>query len=275
MSLLLLSTLAAMFAAKHGPPPFAVVLWTLLGGALMSGGAGAINHYVDRDIDALMGRTAWRPIPSGMIPPRRALAFGIALAVVAFFVLASQVNLLAAYLSSAGLIGYVFVYTLWLKRRTPMNIVIGGASGAVPPLVGWAAITGDLSLPANLGAWCMFALVFLWTPPHFWSLALLIKKHYSRAGVPMLPVVRGEPETRMQILAYALLLTGAGLVVGILLGMGVLYLAASVALGIAFVVLAANLCWRPGHAAARATYLYSLLYLALLFTAMAADRVQG
>src|SRR6185369_3847140 len=209
MSLLLATTATAMVIAERGMPQLGLLLATLLGGAMMSGGAGAINHYVDRDIDPLMGRTAWRPIPSGVIAPRHALWFGIGLAVLATIELVLLVNVLAAVLSLIGLLGYVFIYTLWLKRSTPSNIVIGGAAGAIPPMVGWAAVTNEVS---SLTAWYLFAIVFFWTPPHFWALSLLIRKHYERAGVPMLPVVRGEPETRRQILLYSLLLVALTLV---------------------------------------------------------------
>jgi protoheme IX farnesyltransferase len=218
-----------------------------------------------------MARTRGRPLVSGRIDPRHGLVFGIALGVLAFVQLALTVNLLAALLAMAGLLGYVFVYTLWLKRRTPQNIVIGGAAGAVPPLVGWAAATGGLSLEA---LW-PFAIVFVWTPPHFWALALLVKDDYARTGVPMLPVVAGDAATRRQILAYSLGLLaltvlpwGSGL-------FGTLYLACALALGLAFSGLAAFLAARPSRRAALRLYLASLAYLALLFCAMAIDRVVG
>ena len=191
-----------MFVADPSGPPLATILWTMLGGYLAAGGAGAINHYLDRDRDARMARTRGRPLVGGRIEPLHGLVFGIVLGVLAAVQLAITVNVLAAVLAAAGLLGYVFVYTLWLKPLTPQNIVIGGAAGAVPPLVGWAAATGGLSLDA---LW-PFAIVFLWTPPHFWALALLIKDDYARTGVPMLPVVRGEAATRRQILVYALVL---------------------------------------------------------------------
>ncbi len=268
MSLLLLTTLAAMVIAAGGLPRLELVLWTMLGGALMAGGAGAINHYVDRDIDPLMGRTAWRPIPAGLVPPAHALWFGIALGGLAFALFAVFVNALAAVLALVGLLLYVFVYTLWLKRATPSNIVIGGAAGAVPPLVGWAAVANEVSLTA----WYLFAIVFFWTPPHFWALALIIKRHYERANVPMLPVVRGEAETRRQILLYTLLVVALTLVLPAFRLMGPLYLGVAAALGAGFVVYALRL-WREGSpVAARQLYLYSMLYLAGLFVAMAVDR---
>src|SRR5262249_51291369 len=225
---------------------------------------------VDRDIDPLMGRTAWRPIPSGVIAPRDALWFGITLAVLATLVLLVFVNPLATALSLLGLLGYVFIYTLWLKRSTPSNIVIGGAAGAIPPLVGWAAVTNEIS---SLTAWYLFAIVFFWTPPHFWALSLLIRQHYERAGVPMLPVVRGEDETRRQILLYAVLLVVLTLVLSPFGLMGGLYFAAAAILGALF-IRGAVVLWRAATPrAARSLYLYSILYLFVLFTAMAVDRV--
>jgi protoheme IX farnesyltransferase len=250
-----------------GTPSVGTVLLTCLGGALSAGGAGAINHYLDRDIDALMTRTRDRPIPSGRVSPGAALVFGIGLGVLSFALLAMTVNLLAASLALSGLLGYVFVYTIWLKRRTVQNIVIGGAAGAVPPLVAWAATTGGLSWNAVY----LFAIVFYWTPPHFWSLSLLMKEEYARAGVPMLPVVKGERETRRQILLYTLLLYAvtqlpfcAGAFDGI-------YLAASIVLGGLFISGAVLLRRRADRPSALRLYLFSLAYLALLFGAMVAD----
>jgi heme o synthase len=267
--LLLITTLAAMLVADPGGPSLATVLWTMLGGYLAAGGAGAINHYLDREVDARMARTRRRPLVSGRIEPWHGLAFGIALGIAAVAQLSLTVNALAAALAAAGLLGYVFVYTLWLKPRTPQNIVLGGAAGAVPPLVGWAAATGGLSLDA---LW-LFAIVFLWTPPHFWALSLLIKDDYARTGVPMLPVVRGERATRRQILAYSLLLVALTALPAASGFFGVPYLVAALALGAGFIALAALLVRRPSRAAARRLYLSSLLYLALLFVSMAADRL--
>jgi protoheme IX farnesyltransferase len=269
MSLLLATTAAAMVIAARGMPPLGLLLATLLGGALMSGGAGAINHYVDRDIDPLMGRTAWRPIPSGVIAPARALAFGIILAVLATAVLLALTNPLATLFALLGLLGYVFIYTLWLKRSTPSNIVIGGAAGALPPLVGWAAVTGEVS---SLTAWYLFAIIFFWTPPHFWALSLLIRKHYERAGVPMLPVVRGEDETRRQIVLYSCLLVALSLVLSPFGLMGLVYFASAVVLGGLFIAWALRLWREATPQAARRLYLYSILYLFMLFVAMAVDR---
>jgi heme o synthase len=269
IALLLVTTVATMLVADPAGPPLATVIWTMLGGYLAAGGAGAINHYLDREVDARMARTRRRPLVSGRIEPLHGLLFGIALGVLAFVQLAITVNLLAAMLAMAGLLGYVFVYTLWLKPLTPQNIVIGGAAGAVPPLVGWAAVTGGLSADALYP----FAIVFFWTPPHFWALSLLIKDDYARTGVPMLPVVRGESETRRQIVVYSVALLAISVlpVIGGLFG--AIYLAAALLLGGALCALALRLRAHPSRAAALRLYLYSLAYLALLFTAMAADRV--
>jgi protoheme IX farnesyltransferase len=264
-SLLLFTTVTTMYVA--GTPSVSTVLLTCLGGALSAGGAGAVNHYLDRDIDAMMSRTRTRPIPSGRIAPNVALAYGVLLGVLSVLLLATTVNPLAAALSASGYLGYVFVYTIWLKRRTVQNIVIGGAAGAVPPLVAWAATTGSLSWNALY----LFAIVFYWTPPHFWALSLLMKGEYERASVPMLPVVKGEAETRRQILLYTVLLYAvtqlpfcAGLFDGI-------YLAASVVLGGCFIAGAVLLRRRADRRTALRLYLFSLAYLALLFGAMVAD----
>jgi len=269
ISLLLLTCVATMFVADPSGLELSTILWTMLGGYLAAGGAGAINHYIEREPDARMSRTAGRPLASGRIEPRRGLLFGTTLGIVAVVQLALTVNLLTAALAAAGLLGYVFVYTLWLKPRTPQNIVLGGAAGAMPPLVGWAAATGSLSLEA---LW-PFAIVFFWTPPHFWALSLLISDDYARTGVPMLPVVRGEDTTRHQIVGYALLLVAVtiGPVLTGLLGVG--YLIAALVLGSVFVGLALALLAHPSREAARRLYLSSLAYLALLFCAMALDRV--
>ena len=269
--LLLLTTVAAMFVADPAGPPLATVVWTMLGGYLAAGGAGAINHYLDRDADARMARTRDRPLASGRIPPLHGLAFGIVLGAVAIAELALAVNPLAAALSLAGLLGYVLVYTAWLKPRTPQNIVIGGAAGAVPPLVGWAAATGNLSLDS---LW-LFAIVFIWTPPHFWALALLIKDDYARAGVPMLPVVRGDAATRRHVLLYSLALFAVTLLPVATGVFGALYLSAAAFLGAGFVAIAAWLVVRPSQRTALRLFLSSLAYLALLFCAMAMDRAPG
>jgi protoheme IX farnesyltransferase len=270
ISLLLVTTAAAMFVAAGGVPELWELLWTMVGGYLAAGGANAINQYVDRDIDAGMSRTTERPVVSGTVSPARALVFGIALGAASAVVLGVFVNWLAAALAVVGLLVYVGVYTLWLKRSTPHNIVIGGAAGAVPPLVGWAAVTGDLSLTA----WLMFAIVFVWTPPHFWALALLLRADYAAVRVPMLPVVSGDVVTRRQILLWSLVMTGVSLLPVATGAAGGLYLGAALALGAIFIVLA----WRTdrerdGLRFARATFHFSLLYLALLFAALVLDAI--
>jgi heme o synthase len=266
-SLLLFTTVTTMLVA--GDPSLGLIALTCLGGALSAGGAGAINHYLDRDIDAVMHRTSDRPVPSGRVPPRGALAYGVGLGAVSFLLLAATVNVLAASLALAGLLGYVGVYTLWLKRRTVQNVVIGGAAGAMPPLVAWAATTGSVGADALY----LFAVVFFWTPPHFWALSLLMKGEYERAGVPMLPVVRGEAETRVQILLYTVVLT-AWTALPLLvpaLRFGVPYLVAATILGGAFIALAERLRRRGDRPWALRTYLFSLLYLALLFATAVVD----
>ena len=264
-SLLLLTTIATMYVA--GDPSPLLVFYTCLGGYLSAGGAGAVNHWFDRDIDAQMGRTANRPVPSGRVAPAAALAFGCTLAALSLLELSIAVNPLAAVLSFSGFLGYVLVYTVWLKRRTPQNIVIGGAAGAVPPLVAWAAVTGSVSGTAVI----LFFIVFFWTPPHFWALSLLMKGEYEKVGVPMLPVVRGEAETRRQILLYSVLLYAVTQLPFCAGGFGVIYLLASLALGLGFIGGALRLYRRADRPSALRLYLYSLAYLALLFCAMVAD----
>ena len=268
MTLLLLTGAAGMFVGAQGVPPLGLFTVTMLGLALACGGASALNHVLDSDIDALMGsRTEERPVASGRVTPEQALEFGILLSAVSFALLASAVNVLTAVLALVGNLFYVLVYTRWLKRSTPQNIVIGGAAGAVPPLVGYAAATGALALPA---LW-LFLIVFLWTPPHFWALALMIKDAYAAAGIPMLPVVRGERETARQIVLYSIVMVAFTVVVGIWLGP--LYTVAAVALGGVFIVLAVLLRRDLSRARAKVLFHYSLLYLALLFTAAALDPV--
>jgi protoheme IX farnesyltransferase len=262
-SLLLLTTVTTMYVA--GNPSLRLILLTCLGGALSAGGAGAINHAVDRDIDRTMKRTADRPVASGRVSPAAAIAFGCTLGTLSFLLLATQVNVLAASLSLSGLFGYVFVYTLWLKRSTPQNIVIGGAAGAVPPLVAWAAMTGSLSGMA----FYLFAIVFFWTPPHFWALSLLMKDDYAAARIPMLPVVAGEDETRRQIMLYTVLLYAVTQLPFCAGGLGVAYLVPSMLLGAAFIGFSYVLLRTKSRRWALRTYLFSLLYLALLFVSMA------
>jgi heme o synthase len=268
MTLLLLTGAAGMFVGAQGVPPLGLFGVTMLGLALACGGASALNHVLDRDIDVLMGsRTERRPVASGRMTPAQALEFGIVLSAASFALLASAVNVLTAVLALVGNLFYVLVYTRWLKRSTPQNIVIGGAAGAVPPLVGYAAATGSLALPA---LW-LFLIVFLWTPPHFWALALMIKNAYAAAGVPMLPVVRGDRETARQIVLYSLAMVAFTVGVGIWLGP--LYTVAAVVLGAVFVALAVLLRRDLSRAHAKLLFHYSLLYLALLFTAAALDPV--
>ncbi len=264
-TLLLFTTIATMEIA--GNPPVSLIALTCLGGYLSAGGAGAVNHYYDRDIDAQMRRTASRPIPAGRISPRAALIFGFVLCGLSFALLSLTVNLLAASLALGGFVGYVGVYTIWLKRRTAQNIVIGGAAGAVPPLVGWAATRGSLSWTAVY----LFAIVFYWTPPHFWSLSLLMKDEYAKVGVPMMPVVRGERETRRQIVLYALLLYAISQLPFCAGEFGAAYLFASIALGLAFIAGALWLYRQADRRSALRLYLFSMAYLALLFGAMVAD----
>jgi protoheme IX farnesyltransferase len=264
-SLLLLTTVCTMEIA--GDPSVGLVALTVLGGYLSAGGAGAVNHYFDRDIDAQMERTANRPVPSGRVAPRAALLYGIVLSALSFALLSTTVNLLAASLALSGFFGYVFVYTMWLKRRTPQNIVIGGAAGAIPPLVGWAAVTGELAgMPIYL-----FAIVFFWTPPHFWALSLLMKEEYARVGVPMLPVVRGERETRKQIVLYSVLLWAVTQLPFCAGGLGLFYMLSSLVLGAMFIGGAVVLYRRADRRSALRLYLFSLLYLALLFGTMVLD----
>jgi heme o synthase len=264
-SLLLLTTVCTMEVA--GDPSIGLIALTVAGGYLSAGGAGAVNHWYDRDIDKLMRRTANRPVPAGRISPRAALIYGCVLALLSFVLLTATVNVLSASLAFCGFLGYVFVYTVWLKRRTPQNIVIGGAAGAVPPLVGWAAVTGGLGgMPLYL-----FAIVFFWTPPHFWALSLLMKKEYERVGVPMLPVVRGEAETRKQILLYSVLLWAVTQLPFCAGGLGTTYLFSSLVLGGMFIAAAVTLYRRADRRSALRLYLFSLAYLALLFGAMVLD----
>jgi protoheme IX farnesyltransferase len=268
MSLLLLTGAGGLVLGARGVPSAALAAATLSGLALACGGASALNHVLDRDIDRLMGkRTKRRPVAAGRVAPARALEFGVALSALSFAVLASFVNVLAAALAIFGNLFYVLVYTRWLKRTTAQNIVIGGAAGAVPPVVGWAAATGDLALPALL----LFLIVFFWTPPHFWALALLIRRDYAAAGIPMLPVVRGEPETARAIVRYTVLLVAISLLPVAARTVGLAYLAAALVLGAAFLALVVALQRRTTARRARRVFSFSLAYLALLFVALAVD----
>jgi heme o synthase len=257
--LLLITEVATMIIAARGIPSFALLFWAALGGALASGGSGAINCWYDRDIDRVMARTCSRPLPSGRIVPWRALTFGVSLISASVVVFTLAVNTLAAALALAGALFYVFIYTMLLKRRTPLNIVIGGAAGAFPPLVGWAAVQGNIGWPAFV----LFAVVFLWTPPHFWSLALLLRRDYRNASVPMLPGIIGTARTHRRILLYLVALIGASLLPGLVLGIG--YTAGAAVLGGGYLALA---LWARAKATSGATALlfhYSLAYLALIF----------
>ena len=268
MSLLLITGAGGMFVGAQGVPPLGDLAVMLLGLALACGGASALNHVLDADIDQLMGkRTRARPVATGRVPASRALEFGLALSALSFVLLASLANVLTAVLALVGNLFYVLVYTRWLKRSTPQNIVIGGAAGAVPPLVGYAAATGNLALPALL----LFAIVFFWTPPHFWALALLIRRDYESARIPMLPVVRGERETTRQIVLYSLVLVGVTLLPVAWRTFGAVYLASAAVLGAWFLLLAWRLRVEPTAARASSLFHYSLAYLALLFVAMAVD----
>ncbi|MEE2656353.1 MAG: heme o synthase [Chloroflexota bacterium] len=268
MSLLLLTAFGAMVLANEGIPDFWLIATVLVGGALASGGASSINHWMDKDIDRLMSRTANRPVASERLGGSQALVFGVALNIFSFGILCWGANLFAAILAISGTLFYVLVYTHWLKRATVHNIVIGGAAGAVPPLVGWAAVTGGLSLPAFF----LFAIVFFWTPPHFWALALLIRRDYADAGIPMLPVVEGEASTHRAILMYTLVLT----MLTILLytasdSLESIYLITSTVLGVVFIGYAVQLFRKTGNRASAPIYRYSLLYLAMLFIAIMVD----
>ena len=268
MSLLLITGFCGMIVGAGGWPGTGTAVAAMAGLALACGGASALNHVLDRDIDPLMGeRTKRRPVASGRVVPSRALEFGLALSAFSFVLLASAVNVLTAVLALLGNLFYVLVYTRWLKRTTPQNIVIGGAAGAVPPLVGWAAATGHVGIAALI----LFAIVFVWTPPHFWALALLLKDQYAAAKVPMLPVVRGERETARQIVLYSLGLVAVTLLPWAWGTVGLLYLASALALGAVFVALAERLRREITPRRAVLLFHYSLLYLALLFAAMALD----
>ncbi len=269
--LLLITALGGMMMAERGWPSSGLVLLTLLGGALAAAGAGAINCWIDRDLDREMLRTRRRPLPDGRIAPSHALLFGVALGIAAFLVLAFWVNVLAATLAISGLLFYVFVYTLWLKRSTVQNIVIGGAAGAVPPVVGWAAVTHRVDLTAVY----LFAVIFLWTPPHFWALALRLRGDYARAQVPMLPVVHGETAARRQIVGYTLVLVALTLAVVLTGVLGLVYLAGAVLLGAAFIGLAVLTLVSRRQRWSRLLFDYSIAYLGLLFAVMVADRLIG
>jgi heme o synthase len=270
IALLLITTAASMAMAARGVPPLRLLFWTLLGGALASASAGAFNCIWDADIDRVMKRTQSRPIPQGRISIRNATIYAALTGTASFILFYTLVNPLAAWLSLLGLVYYVVVYTMWLKRTTPLNIVIGGAAGALPPLVGWAAVTHTIGAPA-LG---LFALIFLWTPPHFWSLALMTETEYGKANIPMLPNVCGQERTKREIVYYSIVLVAASLALYPLHVMGALYFGAAALLGAVF-LLDALRTWREtgGKVQARELFRYSLLYLALMCAAMVIDRI--
>jgi protoheme IX farnesyltransferase len=259
--MLLITALGGMFLAANGPPPLIIALLVMSGGSLAAGGASAINNAIDWDIDQRMRRTRSRPVADGRIGPKSALIFGIILNMIAFGLLAIWVNYLSACLTLGATLFYVLIYTKWLKRSTTQNIVIGGAAGAIPPVVGWAAITGGLGLPALY----LFSIIFFWTPPHFWALSLLIQGDYEMAGVPMLPVVKGIPATTKNIFLYTVILVTITILFFTIGAVGFLYLFGATVLGSIFLYLSYNLIRSSGKRSARNLYLYSLLYLALMF----------
>ncbi len=267
IELLLITTLPTMIVAQRGLPPVWLMLATLLGGALAAGGANAINMFVDRDIDKLMHRTRKRPLVTGAVAPRNALIFAVSLEVVAFVELWAWVNLLSAVLAISATLFYVFVYTLWLKRTSSQNIVIGGAAGAVPVLVGWAAVTDSLSWTPVV----MFAIIFVWTPPHFWALAVKYKEDYQAAHIPMLPAVASFKRTAQEILVYSVILVGVSLLLAWVASLGLVYVVSASALGLGFIGLAVRLWRRATPKAAMQLFSYSITYLTLLFVCMAID----
>jgi protoheme IX farnesyltransferase len=269
VSLLLVTTYAGMVVGGKAWPSFSLAFWTLMGGFMAAGGSSALNQYVDRELDKNMQRTQKRPLAAGRMTPAEGLAFGLALSALSFYVYAGFVNLLAAFLSLAGIIYYVILYSILLKKATVQNIVIGGGAGAIPPLVGWAAATGSLNIPALF----LFAIIFMWTPPHFWALAIVRKHDYARAGVPMLPVVRGEKETRSQILIYTIELVAVSLLLPVFNFTGTIYLVSALALG-GSLIYAAWQVWKvPGNKVAWSMYRWSSMYLAFIFLALMLDAV--
>ncbi len=267
VALLLLTTLGGLIVGGKGWPSPMLAFWTMLGGALAAGGSSALNQYIDRELDKKMQRTSNRPLAAGRMTPAEGLSFGLGLCLLSYYILAGFVNLEAALLSLAGIFYYVIFYSVLLKKTTVQNIVIGGGAGAIPPMVGWAAATGHLSL----AAWILFLIIFMWTPPHFWALAIVRKNDYERAGVPMLPVVKGEEVTRTQILIYTLILVGVSLLLPIIKATGFVYLISAIVLGL-LLIYAAWRVWRvPGNKVAWTMYRWSSMYLALIFLALMID----
>ncbi len=269
VALLLVTTFGGLVVGGRGWPSPALAFWTLLGGALAASGSSALNQYIDRDLDRNMQRTSRRPLAAGRMTAAEGLAYGLALCLVSYYILAGFVNLEAALLSLAGIFYYVLFYSVLLKRATTQNIVIGGGAGAIPPMVGWAAAAGHLSL----AAWILFLIIFMWTPPHFWALAIVRMKDYERAGVPMLPVVKGEKETRTQILVYTFILVGVSLLLPAIKAAGMVYLVSALVLGL-LLIYAAWRVWRvPGNKVAWTMYRWSSMYLAFIFLALVIDAV--
>lgn len=267
MLLVLMTGFPAILMAAKGFPDWSLILVTLLGTALASGAASAMNHYIDRDIDAVMERTSGRPLPAGKVPPVRALWFGLVLSALSIALLWWKTNWLAAFVAGASIFYYVVIYTMWLKRATPQNIVIGGAAGASAPLIAWAAVTQEI----GLAAWLMFLIIFLWTPPHFWALALYRKDDYAKAGVPMLPVVAGVEETRWQIFLYTLVMLVATVALFPIQESGLFYLISAILLGAVFLLDAWRVYRRGTDEDAKRLFGYSIIYLFLLFIALSVD----
>ena len=269
VALLLVTTFGGLVVGGKGWPAPALAFWTMLGGALAAGGSSALNQYIDRELDKHMQRTAKRPLAAGRMMAAEGLAYGLALCLISYYILASFVNLTAALLSLAGIFYYVVFYSILLKKATVQNIVIGGGAGAIPPMVGWAAAAGHLSL----AAWILFLIIFMWTPPHFWALAIVRMKDYEKAGVPMLPVVKGEKTTRSQILIYTFVLVGTSLLLPVIRATGIVYLVSAIALG-GLLIFAAWRVWRvPGNKVAWTMYRWSSMYLAFIFLALVIDAV--
>jgi protoheme IX farnesyltransferase len=269
VGLLLVTTFGGLVAGGKELPPIGLTIWTLLGGALAAAGSSALNQYIDRELDKNMQRTARRPLPAGRLTPAEGLSYGLALCLVSYYLLAGMVNLTAALLSLAGIIYYVVVYSILLKRATVQNIVIGGGAGAIPPMVGWAAATGHLSI----GAWILFLIIFMWTPPHFWALAIVRINDYKKAGVPMLPVIKGETAARRQILIYTVLLVGTTLALPLVGAAGTVYAISASVLGLLLLAAAWRVWTIPGNKVAWTMYRWSSMYLMLIFAALVADSV--
>ena len=268
ISLLLITAMTGMYLASPGnPPDLKIILFVLLGGALAAGGANSINNYLDRDIDLLMERTKIRPLAKGAIPPLTGLYLGLILNILSFLLLYYQVNLLRACLTLSATLFYVFIYTIWLKRRTPQNIVIGGAAGAVPPVVGWAAITNEIGIPAI----ALFLIIFFWTPPHFWALSILLKEDYAKANIPMLPVVSSIQETSKQIVRYTIFLVLITIVFAFHDSVSYIYMGSAILLGAIFIYFSIRFKTESTQSRARTLYIFSLLYLALLFLSIILD----